>query len=169
MNEWNIKWTKWINEVLQWTSSLRWTRTNELIHIIKLQVPSPVESSSQAFSAHFEPLCVNMYHTSLSDGAVSHYALRLEIYGANSYVLEGKNDQKSIKFCSFFSENSEFFYSVSCRFYELLQNEVVQISIKFKLQFFCRHKFTIWLNFQEILSHLISSDSDAKFGRIQRI
>ncbi len=29
LNEWKIKWTKQTNEVLQWTSSFRWTRTNE--------------------------------------------------------------------------------------------------------------------------------------------
>ncbi len=40
LKEWYIKWTKWTNEVLQRTSSFRWTRTNELIHIIEQQVLS---------------------------------------------------------------------------------------------------------------------------------
>ncbi len=36
---------------------------------------------------HFEPLYMNMYHIGLSDGAASHYALRLQVYGVTCVYL----------------------------------------------------------------------------------
>ncbi len=45
-----------------------------------------VERLLWALSSHFELLYRNMYPTGVSDGAVSHYALRLEIYGATSVI-----------------------------------------------------------------------------------
>ncbi len=41
-----------------------------------------VESSVHTLSIHFEPLYMNMYFIGPSNGAVLHYTLRLEIYGA---------------------------------------------------------------------------------------
>ncbi len=41
-----------------------------------------IESLSHTLSTRFEPLYTNMYHIDLSDGAVSCYVPRLEIYGA---------------------------------------------------------------------------------------
>ncbi len=44
-----------------------------------------VESLYRTVSTHFEPLYTSMYHIGLSDGAVSHYTLKFEIYGATLY------------------------------------------------------------------------------------
>ncbi len=41
---------------------------------------------SHALSTRFEPLYTNMYHKGTSDGAVSRYPLRLEIYGTISVL-----------------------------------------------------------------------------------
>ncbi len=43
-----------------------------------------IKSSFCTLLPHFEPLYMNMYLIGLSDGAVSHYALRFEIYRATS-------------------------------------------------------------------------------------
>ncbi len=44
-----------------------------------------IESFSHTLLIYFEPFYTNMYHVSPSDGAVLHYTLGLEIYGA-TYV-----------------------------------------------------------------------------------
>ncbi len=43
-----------------------------------------VKSLSCTLLTRFEPLYTNIYHMGPTDGAVSHYILRLEIYGATS-------------------------------------------------------------------------------------
>ncbi len=43
-----------------------------------------LESLSYTLSTRFKPLYINMYYIGPSDGAVSHYAPRLEIDGATS-------------------------------------------------------------------------------------
>ncbi len=50
------------------------------------------ESSFRALSTRFEPLYTNMYLIGPSDGAVSHYALKLEIYRATSVHISRLED-----------------------------------------------------------------------------
>ncbi len=45
-----------------------------------------IECLSHYLSTHFKPLCTNMYHIGLSDGAMLSYALRVKIYGA-TYII----------------------------------------------------------------------------------
>ncbi len=44
-----------------------------------------IESLSHTLSTHFEPLNKSMYHVGLSDGTVSHSAVRLKIYGTTNW------------------------------------------------------------------------------------
>ncbi len=59
---------------------------NNISHIS--YIIQPVESLSRIFSTRFELLYTNMYYVGPSDGAVSRYALRLEIYRATFVLME---------------------------------------------------------------------------------
>ncbi len=59
-------------------------------------------SSFRTLSTRFEPLYTNMYLISPSDGTVSHYTCKLEIYGATSVYDFGRIIQVFKKYTSHF-------------------------------------------------------------------
>ncbi len=66
-------------------------------------MPFTIERAFHSLSTRFEPPYTNIYIIGPSDGAVSHYTLGLEIYGATSvniYIsiieIRKKNQYKSI-------------------------------------------------------------------------
>ncbi len=56
-----------------------------------------IDSLFYALSTHFEPLYTNIYLIGPSDGAVSWYTFRLEIYGATSVRIFVTTDVTSPK------------------------------------------------------------------------